>query len=260
MGKMNTPPQILLTNDDGFFAPGLIALYEALSPVGACTVVAPVSECSAVGHAITMRKPIRIQKSDRGFKGFGWAVDGTPADCVKFAVKKVLRSVPDLIVAGINQGANTAINTIYSGTVAGAAEGGIMNVPAFAISVTSYEYNDFSSAAEFAQIIAKKILENGLPDHTFLNINVPPVPREQIAGIRITHQGKTRYDEIFDELKDPSNNTYFWLRGEKIILEHSEDSDEIAVENNYIAVTPLQCDLTNYNALDYLRKWKISLE
>ena len=257
---MNTTPQILLTNDDGILAPGLTALYEALSPVGMCTVVAPVTECSAVAHAITMRKPIRIQKSNHSFKGFGWAIDGTPADCVKFAVKKVLRSMPDLIVAGINHGANTGINTVYSGTVAGAAEGGIMNVPAFAISVASYEYDDFSTAAEFAQIIAKKILENRLPEYTFLNINVPPVPKEQIAGIRITHQGKTRYDEIFDERKDPSNNTYFWLRGERILLEHSEDSDEIAVANNYIAVTPLQCDLTNYNAMDYLRKWDISLE
>ena len=255
MAKPNTKPQILLTNDDGINAPGIAALYNAISGIGDCTVVAPAKECSASGHSITINKPIRVEKVNNGLPEAGWAIGGTPADCIKFAVKKILKKKPDLIISGINQGSNTAVNTIYSGTVAGASEGGLMNIPSFAISIAAYDYRNFSAAEEVAQIIAHKLLNNELPDYTFLNVNVPPVPKDKIAGIRITHQGKTRYNEIFDEHVDSSGGKAFWLRGEKILLEHSDDSDEIAVSNNFVAVTPLQHDLTDYQTLEHLHKW-----
>jgi 5'-nucleotidase len=259
MINSQSKPKILLTNDDGINAPGLKALYDALKDLGECTVVAPLNECSATGHAITIHTPIRVQKLNHNFHGIGWALTGTPCDCVKYAIKEILQGLPDLLVAGINQGANTAINTIYSGTVAGAAEGAILNIPSFALSLWSYDYQDFSVSAEFARIMAKKILSSGLPEYTFLNINVPPVPKDQIAGVRITKQGKTRYEEMFERRLDPANNVYFWLKGERVLLEYSDDSDEIAVEKNYISITPLQCDLTNYQAMDILRSWNFSI-
>ncbi|MFC1555428.1 5'/3'-nucleotidase SurE [candidate division KSB1 bacterium] len=251
-------PRILLTNDDGIQAEGLKALYDIVSDLGECKIVAPIGQCSASGHGITIHKPIRVFESNHGYQGFGWALNGTPADCVKFAVKKIYGGLPDLIISGINQGSNTAINAIYSGTVAGAAEGGIMNIPSFAISLTSYEFSDFSVCTHYARILAKKILKEGLPDYTFLNVNVPPLTMDKIKGVKITHMGKTRYEEIFDERVDPAKNKYYWLRGERVILERSDDSDEIAVENEFVAITPLRCDLTNYDAIDGLKKWNIS--
>lgn len=256
MENQNTRPQILLTNDDGINAPGIRALCDAMAEIGDCTIVAPVDERSACAHSITLHRPIRIEEINNGLRGKGWAVTGTTVDCIKIAVKKVLKKKPDLIVSGINQGSNTAINTIYSGTVAGAAEGGLMNIPSFAISIAKYDYHDFSAAAEFAKIMSKKLLENPLPEYTFLNINVPPVSKDEIQGVRITRQGKTRYNEIFDPHEGTSEGS-FWLRGEKILLEHSDDSDEIAVSKNFIAVTPLQYDLTDYKAVDHLRTWNL---
>ena len=258
MEAVKTKPSILLTNDDGIHAPGLKALYEALVTLGDCTVIAPVQERSGIGHAITYKSPIQVRKSENDFNGNGWAISGTPADCVKFGVKKIYERKPDLLVSGINQGPNIAIDVLYSGTVAGAAEGGLMNIPSFAISMTSIESHDFSVAAEYAVTLAEKLLENGLPDYTFLNVNVPCLPREQIAGIKITRQAKTRYKEFYEYHSDDSNGTYYWLRGDKIILEESEDSDESAIQKNYIAITPLQHDMTDYSALEFLRSWDFS--
>ncbi len=258
MEQQTKRPSILLTNDDGIHAPGLKALFEALSHLGDCTVIAPEGERSGTGHAITFNAPLMVSEAENDFKGCGWAVSGTPADCVKFGVKKVFMKKPHMIVSGINHGPNIAVDAHYSGTVAGAAEGGLMNIPSFAISLTSIDSEDFSNAAECAGLIAEKLIENGLPDYTFLNVNVPSVPREQIAGIRITRQGKTRYKEFYEQREDRMNGRYFWLRGDKIILEDSEDSDEVAIKKNYISVTPLQHDLTDYGALDFLRSWNFS--
>jgi len=259
MEKSNTKPTILLSNDDGIAAPGLFALYQALSPLGNCVVVAPETESSGVGHAITVRQPLRLKEHFRDGELYGYSLSGTPVDCIKFAVDHVLGFDPDLIVSGINQGSNTAINAFYSGTTSAAAEGGIMNIPSIAVSITSHDYTNFSVAAEFAQVTAEKVISEGLPDHTFLNINVPPVVKDEIAGVRITRMGRMRWKESFDERTDPSNKQYFWLKGKKVLLDYADDSDEIAVSKNFIAVAPLICDLTNYKALDLLNTWNLSL-
>ncbi|MFC1732719.1 5'/3'-nucleotidase SurE [candidate division KSB1 bacterium] len=255
MDKVNSKPTILLSNDDGINAPGLLALRDALRPLGECTVVAPEYETSGISHAVTMRSPVRIRNNDE----FGWAVAGTPADCIKFAVENLFEEPPALLVSGINQGSNTAVNAMYSGTVAAAAEGGIMNIPSIAISIAEYGYDNFTLSVDFARVIAMKVLKDGLPDYTFLNINIPAVRKEKLAGIRFTHMGRTRYKEFFEERFDPSNRPYYWLKGEKILLENSDESDEVAVNRNFIAVTPLTCDLTDYQALDSIKKWDLSL-
>ncbi len=259
MKKKKLKPTILLSNDDGIDAPGLFALYEALKPVGKCVIVAPDTDISAVSHGITMKKPIRVKKHFRDGVEYGWAVSGTPVDCIKFAAERILDQYPDIIVSGINQGSNASINAVYSGTVAAAAEGGIMNIPSIALSIASHTFNDFSTAAEVARTVSEKVLKEGLPEYTFLNINIPPVEKEKIVGIKITKMGKMRYIEKFDKRLDPSKRPYYWLRGQKLILEESEDSDEIALSNNYVTVAPLQYDLTNYKAIDVLNKWNISL-
>lgn len=257
--KKAAKPVILITNDDGINAPGLFSLCNALKPVGDCVIVAPEREASASSHSITLKEPLRVYKNNHGSGLYGWALSGTPVDCVKFAIYKILKREPDIIVSGINQGSNTAINAMYSGTVGAAAEGGIMNIPSFAISLTSHRKTDFSVAAEFAQTVAKKLLEEGLPDHTFLNINVPPLEKDEIAGVKITRMGKMKYHEIFEECRDPFNRPYYWLKGEKVLLETTDESDEIAVGKNYIAVTPLVCDMTDYNALEKVKKWNLTL-
>jgi len=259
MKKMKPKPTILLTNDDGINAQGLYSLYRALKPLGNCVIVAPEREISGTGHAVTMKKPIRVYKHSRCEEEYGWCVTGTPVDCIKFAVDQILDSYPDLIVSGINQGSNSAINAVYSGTVAAAAEGGIMNIPSFAVSIASYEYSDFSAAAAFAKVTAEKILQNGLPDFTFLNINVPPVDRDEIAGVRVTRMCRMRYKEFFDLRYDPAKRPYYWLKGEKVIFDFSDESDEVALGQNYITVTPLDCDMTNYEAIELINSWKLSL-
>jgi 5'-nucleotidase len=258
MVKKKPKPRILLTNDDGINAPGITALYKAMKSIGDCTVLAPDSEKSAQGHAITMKIPLRLNEYYKNDTLFGWTLNGTCADCVKFGIHELMEVRPDLVVSGINQGPNTAVNTIYSGTVAGAAEGGLMNIPAIAISLASYTYRNFDIAADIANYFAKLVLKNGLPDYTFLNINVPPKSKEELKGIKITKMGLMRYEEKFDKRVDPANRTYYWLAGEKVILDNSEDNDEIAVHNDFVTVSPLICDMTNYDAVGILKNWDIN--
>ncbi|MFC1556275.1 5'/3'-nucleotidase SurE [candidate division KSB1 bacterium] len=257
MKNNRSKPKILLSNDDGITAPGIAALYDALSKLGDCIIVAPETERSGTAHGITMRTPIRVREHSLNGKLFGYAVAGTPVDCVKIALNTLLDRPPDLLVSGINPGSNVAVNAIYSGTVAGAAEGGIMNIPAMAVSLASHKFNDYTVAASAAYLIAEKILKFGLPQHTFLNINVPPVGIDEIAGIKITHMCRTYFDDTYEERIDPSRNPYYWLRGEKVILDESADADENALRNKYITVTPLDCDMTNYKALEELNNWEL---
>ncbi len=256
---MKDKPLILVTNDDGIYAPGIYALYQAMKAIGDARVVAPDSERSAVGHAITISDPLRVWEYERNGEFFGYAVNGTPGDCVKLGVKAILQQEPDLVVSGINQGANTAINVIYSGTVSAATEGTIMGIPSIAFSVTTFKKTDFSVAAEFAQKLALLVLEKGLPEGTLLNVNIPPLPREEIKGVKITRQGKGRYEEYFEKRVDPMNRNYYWLAGKKLLLDSDPDVDDVAVMEQYIAITPIHFDLTNYKAMDELRKWKIEL-
>ncbi len=252
---MSHKPRILITNDDGIFAPGILALREAMMEVGETYVVAPDSERSAVGHAITLSDPLRVWEFKRNGEFFGWAVNGTPADCVKLAVKAILQFTPDLVVSGINQGANTALNVIYSGTVSAATEGMIMGIPSIAFSVASFQFKDFTYAKKLAIQLSRKVLAEGLPDGTLLNVNIPPVPEEEVQGIRITRQGRGRYEEYFEKRTDPSNRVYYWLSGTKVFVDTDEDVDEVAVAQNYVSITPLQFDLTNYQFLTELKQW-----
>ncbi len=257
MKKTRKRPLILVSNDDGIDAPGIYALARAMEDLGAVTVVAPDKQQSAVGHAITMNYPLRVSRYSKGGSWFGYAVEGTPADCVKLAVKNLVEGTPDLLVSGINLGSNTAINIIYSGTVSAATEGTILGIPSIAISLTSHEKRDFRYAAKFAKRIAALVLRKGLPDGTLLNVNVPAIAEKEIAGVRLTRQGRTRFNDEFDVRRDPNNKEYFWLTGDLEILDHSKETDQISIMERFVSVTPIQYDLTDYRFLRKMQGWNI---
>lgn len=251
---------ILLTNDDGIDSNGLFALYKTLVKLGEVTVVAPHVERSAVGHAITMNEPIRVIEFSRPDKFTGYAISGTPADCVKIAVKKLLRKKPDLVVSGINHGSNTATNVLYSGTVSAATEGVIMGIPSIASSLTSHDLKaNMNYAAQFTAQIAAKVLEKSLPPDTLLNINIPALEKSNIKGVVIARQGKGRYEEYFEQRFDLSGRAYYWLTGKKMNLDVDDDIDDVAVAHGKISVTPIQIDMTNYRFLEELKSWNIGL-
>jgi len=251
--------EILITNDDGINAAGLHALYKQMRKAGNVTIVAPDVEKSAVGHAITLCDPLRIYEIKRNGKIFGFAVNGTPADCVKIAVNVKKKKMPDIVISGINHGPNTGVNVIYSGTVSAATEAAILGIPSFAISLASKESTDFSFAAIFAGRIAKKILQMGLPVGTFLNVNVPPGKKEEIKGVQITSQGKGRFIEEFEERTDPAKKIYYWMKGKKTELDDSDNTDEKAVRNGNVSVTPVHFDLTNYRVMNEFKLWKMRI-
>ena len=236
--------RILLTNDDGIYAPGLFALYEALKSDYELTIVAPESEMSAVGHAITLTLPLRVQEVKRNGSFYGYAITGTPADCVKIAVQELLDGPPDIIISGINPGANVGVNILYSGTVSAATEGAFLGVKSAAISLNSRQHPDFRFAAQFSKEIIRFMMESGLKDGTALNVNIPAVPREKIAGVSFTEQGTSRFEERFERRSDPRGNVYYWLSGETSIDEGSPDTDGIALKENRITITPIHYNLT----------------
>ncbi|MGA1847184.1 5'/3'-nucleotidase SurE [Deferribacter abyssi] len=249
--------KILLTNDDGIYSKGIYALYEKLSEIATVVVVAPITEQSAVGHAITISDPLRIYEVTRKNKFFGYGVKGTPADCVKLAFDDILTTKPDLVVSGINHGANLSSNVIYSGTISAATEGAMMGVKSFAISLASVEYGDFSVAAQFGKFFAKYLYELDVGENLLFNINVPPLKRDEIKGWKFTVQGKTKYLDTFEKRVDPRGNTYYWLTGEKIEVESVDESDDKAINSGYISVTPLKYDMTNYN---FFHKMKMEVK
>ena len=248
---------ILVTNDDGIYAPGIDHLRRSLEGLGDIIVVAPLIEKSAVGHAITISDPLRVMEIERNGHFFGYAVNGTPADCVKLGVQCLLEHKPDLIVSGINLGPNTATNIIYSGTVSAAAEGTIMGFPSMAVSLASFSKKEFAFAARIARHLSKEILRRGLPEGTLLNVNVPALDEKDIKDIVITRQGKGRYQEAFDKRIDPNHRTYYWLTGKKMQLDTDADVDDLAVMQDKVSITPIHYDLTNYQFLDELSKWNI---
>lgn len=250
-------PHILLSNDDGIFAPGLYAMYQALKEIADVSVVAPDSEKSAVGHAITLSDPLRVTHFEKFDSFLGHAVKGTPADCVKIAYYALLERKPDLVVSGINYGSNTGINIIYSGTVSAATEGMLLGIPSFAISLTTYKDADFSYAAKLGSRLALKILENGLPKDTLLNVNVPNVPEREIRGIAMTRMGTSTYDDKYDKRVDPHNRVYYWLTGSKIEANEGIEFDDGAIRQNYVSITPIRFDLTNYEYLHHMQQWQL---
>ena len=251
---MNKRPKILVTNDDGIFAPGIYALWEAMQEIGEVTVVAPDTEKSAVGHAITITDPIRVQQIHRrnGFEGF--AVKGTPADCVKIAGRSLMKKPPDIVVSGINSGANVGSNIIYSGTVSAATEGTIIGIPSIAISLNSIKGGDMTASQKVANTVVNKVLENGLPKGILLNVNVPNIREESIKGYRMTKQGKLVFKDRFEKREDPRGKFYYWMKGE-IINDTNSDTDGFAIQNDYISITPIHYQLTEESFLETLKSW-----
>jgi 5'-nucleotidase len=245
--------RILLTNDDGIHAPGLMALFTELKGYFEVSVVAPESEMSAVGHAITLRSPLRVQEIYKDGTFFGYGVTGTPADCVKIAVQELLKTPPDIILSGINLGANVGVNVLYSGTVSAATEGAFLGVRSAAISLDTRTDPDFSVAASFSRKIIKLITENGLKNGTALNVNVPAIPAGSIKGVAITRQGVGRFRERYERRIDPRGNVYYWLTGETRVEEEREDSDARALADGFIAITPISFDLTCVKEIESLR-------
>jgi len=252
-------PLILISNDDGIDAPGLVALASAMDGLGDLVVVAPLHEQSAVGHAITVRDPVRAHswpfRVPSG-KIPAYAVSGTPADCVKLGVDKLAPRTPDLVVSGINQGPNTAVNVIYSGTVSAATEAAILSIDAIAFSLCRWEGGDYEPAGRYARIIAQKVMAEGLPTGVLLNVNIPALAFDRIKGIAATRQARSRWEESFSERKDPFNRSYYWLSGRFVNLDEGENTDLGAIEEDYVSVTPLHLDLTAYEYLEALKGWR----
>jgi len=251
---------ILLTNDDGIESEGIKTLYNILREDKrfVISIVAPDRERSAVGHAITVFRPISVRKVYREGSLFGYAVDGTPADCVKIAVKSILDRKPDLLISGINRGANLGENIIYSGTVSAATEGTAYGVASIAVSVDNLIDPDYRYAADFTGKMAGRIMENGgLPQGTLLNINVPDVPGKKIKGVKVTMQGGAKFKDNFIKRIDPRGRDYYWMDGEFIGSVKDIKFDYGAVKNNYVSITPIHYDMTDYNKLDYFKKWEI---
>jgi 5'-nucleotidase len=259
--KNNTqkPPLILVTNDDGISAPGIIALVQEMKKIGEVVVIAPDKPQSGMGHAITINNTIRMNRGKvHGLKE-EYACTGTPVDCVKLAVNKFLKRKPDLCVSGINHGANLSISVIYSGTMSAAVEGAIENIPSIGFSLCDESHEaDFSEAMEIAGVIARKVLKEGLPEGTCLNVNIPPLKREEIKGIKICRQTMGNWIEELDERKDPAGKPYFWLTGKFQNFEKDDSETDVwAVNHGYVAVVPVQFDMTAHEARKKLKTWKL---
>ena len=244
---------ILLTNDDGIYARGLYSLYEVLKDEHEVFVVAPDSECSAVGHAITLANPLRVRSVKRKGSVFGWALNGTPADCVKLAVHDLIKKPIDLVISGINHGANIGINVLYSGTVSAAAEAAILGIKSAAVSLDTYRAPDFCFAANFAKRLIAWLNEVDLSSGVTINVNVPALPPDQILGVRATRQGTSGFVEQFDKRVDPRGNIYYWQTNSETSAIHKDDDiDSIALKQGFITITPIHFDLTSYTILNSL--------
>jgi 5'-nucleotidase len=254
-------PLILVVNDDGITAPGIKALVNAVKDLGEVVVVAPDSPQSAMGHAITISKPLRLKQVDvfDGIKAYHCS--GTPVDCVKLAVDKVLHRHPDLCVSGINHGSNSSINIIYSGTMSAAMEASLEGIPSIGFSLCDYRHEaDFSPAAYYAKYMVGQVLSKGLPAHTLLNVNIPRLSLKDIKGVRISRQASAKWEEEYIERMDPSGKPYYWLTGKFINNDHGQDTDEWALANGYVSVVPVLHDLTAHYAIPFINEnWDFSV-
>ncbi|HWO41463.1 MAG TPA: 5'/3'-nucleotidase SurE [Candidatus Eisenbacteria bacterium] len=238
--------KILACNDDGIQSEGLLALEASLRTVGEVVTVAPDRVQSTMSHALTLHRPLRVHEVGPA----RLAVDGTPTDCVKLALTGLLSERPDLVVSGINKGPNLGDDIIYSGTVSAAIEAALLGVPAIAVSLVTFQNFDFRAAAEFTAVLVARVCErSGIPPETLLNVNVPPLPKEQLKGWQLTRMGKRHYAENIVERVDPRGGKYYWIGGDSLGFAEEPGTDCMAVHEGYISVTPLQVDLTNYRLL-----------
>jgi 5'-nucleotidase len=251
-------PLILVVNDDGITAPGIVALVGAMKAIGEVVVVAPDKPQSGMGHAITLNHPLRLRQVNIFDDVPAYECSGTPVDCVKLAVGKVLHRKPDLCVSGINHGSNSSINIIYSGTMSAAMEASLENIPSIGYSLLDYTMEaDFSTAANYARGIAQQVMEHGIPKSTLLNVNIPRLPLEEIKGVKIARQAVAKWEEEYVERLDPFNRKYYWLTGKFVNYDHGQDTDEWALANGYVSVVPVQHDLTAHYAIPFINEnWK----
>lgn len=247
---------ILITNDDGITAPGIRHLVEAVQGLGRIVVVAPDKPQSGMGHAITIGFPLRMSKVKMMEGVEAWSCSGTPVDCVKIAVDKILHRKPDLCLSGINHGANHSINVIYSGTMSAAIEASIESIPSIGFSLLDYSVEaDFTGAKKYARIIVEQLKKmKSIDKHLCLNVNFPAIPEPLIMGIKIARQAYAKYEEDFYERDDPHGRKYYWLTGAFVNFDEGKDTDVWALENNYVSVVPVQFDLTNYTLKSKLEK------
>lgn len=251
-------PVILITNDDGVMAPGIMNLVEAVKDLGKIIVVAPDKPQSGMGHAITIGQPLRLHKVNTFGDIEAWSCTGTPVDCVKLAVDKVLHRKPDLCLSGINHGANHSINVIYSGTMSAAVEAAIESIPSAGFSLLDYSIEaDFSGSKKYARMVVEKMLATKMNKHTVLNINIPPLPPNLLKGFKICRQAYAKYEEDFIERQDPHGRMYYWLTGEFVNFDKGKDTDVWALANGYVSIVPVQFDMTHYSQKTQLQKlWK----
>jgi len=250
--------KILITNDDGIDARGIYALINELKLIAELHVASPDRERSATGHSITYYDPIKAVEKNMDYVESAWIISGTPVDCVKLALSKLVPADIDLVISGINHGPNLGTDVLYSGTVSAAAEGVIMGIPSIAVSLDSFADDmDFTFAAKFTRRLVRTLTETGIGPQTLLNVNIPALKAEEIKGVRITRLGTRIYENLFDEMRDPRGNTYYWMGGG--IKEETQDpeSDVTAVENSFISITPIKLDLTDHLLLaEYKVKFK----
>ncbi len=251
---MEEKPLILITNDDSVKAPGIRALISYIRPFGRVIVVAPDRPQSGTAHAVTIAHPLRLELIVKETDYEEYSCNGTPADCVKLAFKIVMRRRPDFLFSGINHGNNASINIVYSGTMAAVLEGALAGVPSVGFSLNNYSLNaNFKPSEKYIKTIAADVIKNGLPLGVCLNVNIPDIPAEEIKGIKVCRQAEGTWEEDFDEREDPHGQPYYWMKGVYVMTGNGEDTDQWAMEHGYIAVVPVQFDLTANHALETLK-------
>lgn len=252
----DTSPRILVTNDDGVQSTGLAVLAKALAKLGEVWVVAPDRERTAVAHAVTLHKPLRVQQIGKR----AYAINGTPVDCVNLALLNIMPKRPHLVVSGINRGVNLGDDVLYSGTVSAAVEGTILGIPSLAVSQEGREQFHFETGAQYALRVARLILQRGLPEETLLNLNIPNRPPQAITGVRVTCLSRRRFDNPIIEKIDPHGRKYYWIAGSRVSWSRNKDADHEAIEEGAVSLTPIHLDSTHYGVLEHLRTWEAPLQ
>jgi 5'-nucleotidase len=262
MAKDKHEPVILVTNDDGISAPGIHNLVEAVKDLGKVIVVAPDKPQSGMGHAITIGVPLRLNRVNVIDGVESYQCTGTPVDCVKLAVDKILHHKPDICLSGINHGANHSINVIYSGTMSAAVEAAIESIPSVGFSLLDYSLEaDFTAARKYARMIVQQMLQTKLDKHTVLNVNFPKARVDEIKGIKVCRQAYAKYEEDFIERLDPHGRKYYWLTGEFVNFDEGTDTDVWALANNFVSLVPVQFDMTHYSLKQTIEKnWRFDAE
>ncbi len=255
---MSKRPLILVTNDDGFTAPGIRALVEVVGEMADLLIIAPDQPQSGMGHAITVNSPLRSTPTDYFGKHKAFYCSGTPVDCIKLGMFELKDRRPDLIVSGINHGSNVSTNVLYSGTMSAAVEGALEGIPSIGFSLVDHDWDaDFSPSKIYVKKIVDKVLEEGLEKGICLNVNIPKLPAEEIKGVRVCRQAKAYWDDTFDERIDPLNKKYYWLAGSFHNYDKGSEADMVNLDNGFVTIVPTQYDMTAYHAMNQLNEWKL---